>query len=397
MTLRDGMMRVSILTGGKDAHYALGLLSALTTRDILVEFIANDEMKDSDAVKSKNVVYFNLRGDQNETASLRDKAIRVLRYYYKLIRYAAETESKIFHILWFNKFTHFDMTLLNLYYKVLGKKLVYTAHNINVWERDGGNSFLNRLFLSAMYKLVDHIFVHTAKMKNQLVEDFQVKESKISIISFPINTVIPKSDLTSEAAKKHFGCENHDKILLFFGNIAPYKGLDNLLLSLVHLKTMLNSFKLLIAGRVKDCDAYWNNVQETIRKNNLAEHILLKAEHIPDDSVEDYFKAADVLIVPYKYIYQSGVLFLSYHFGLPVIATDVGSLREDIEEGKTGYVCSPDDPKDLATKISNYFQSELYENLENSRDKIIQATKEKYSWNTIGEKSFNIYKSLLKL
>ena len=76
---------------------------------------------------------------------------------------------------------------------------------------------------------------------------------------------------------------------------------------------------------------------------------MLRAEYIPDDETELYFKAADVLVLPYRHIYQSGVLFLGYSFGLPVLAADVGALKEEIVEGKTGFVFKPEDSVDLAS------------------------------------------------
>lgn len=82
-------------------------------------------------------------------------------------------------------------------------------------------------------------------------------------------------------------------------------------------------------------------------------------------------------------------------FGLPVIATDVGSLKEDILEGKTGFVCKPEDPRDLANRIISYFQSDLFENLAANRNKIIQYANEKFSWKASGERTFDVYKSII--
>ena len=86
---------------------------------------------------------------------------------------------------------------------------------------------------------------------------------------------------------------------------------------------------------------------------------------------------------------------MAYYFGLAVIASDVGSLREDILEGKTGFVYKPEDPNDLAKKISLYYDSDLFKNFEENRDKIIEYANEKYSWEKIGEKTYGVYKSLL--
>ena len=85
--------------------------------------------------------------------------------------------------------------------------------------------------------------------------------------------------------------------------------------------------------------------------------VLRKIQFIPDDEVEVYFKAADVLALPYTHLFQSGVLFLAYNFGLPVVSTDVGSIREDVLEGVTRYLCKPRDPADLTGAIEEYFDS----------------------------------------
>jgi len=120
----------------------------------------------------------------------------------------------------------------------------------------------------------------------------------------------------------------------------------------------------------------------------------LRIAYIPDEEVEIYFKSADVLILPYKHIFQSGVIFLSYNFGLPVIATDVGSLREDIVDGRNGFISEPESPDDLADKIEAYFHSDLYRNLNGNRSIIIQEANEKYSWEKIGDKTCALYTSL---
>jgi glycosyltransferase involved in cell wall biosynthesis len=389
-------MKVSLLTGGNDPPYVLPLLSALTSRGITVDFIGNDEMQNAEAVRNKNVNYLNLRGDQRLNAPMKEKIFRVIRYYFKLIKYAALTDSKLFHIIWLNKFIHFDRTFLNLYYKISGKKLVFTAHNINAEERDEKDSLINRLTLKFMYKNVDHIFVHTNKMRLQLIEGFNVSKNKVTVIPFGINNTTPKSELTSVQAKEKLHLRSSQKIILFFGQIAAYKGLGYLISALVKLKTKGNDYRLIIAGKIKKgYQAYWENIDRIIEEHDLESSIMRKIEFIPDEEIEIYFKASDVLILPYKNIFQSGVLFLAYNFGLPVIATDVGSLRENIVEGKTGFICKPEDPDDLAEKIDLYFNSDLYRNLEANRNELIKYANDKYSWEKIGEQTYAVYKSLL--
>ena len=140
-------MKVSLLTAGRDPEYALPLLSALISKGLTIEFIGNDEMQNADAVRNINVNYYNLRGDQNKHASIKVKVIRILKYYYKLIKYATFTDSKLFHIQWLTKFIYFERTFLTIYFKLLRKKLIFTAHNVNAAERDGKDNLLNRLTL----------------------------------------------------------------------------------------------------------------------------------------------------------------------------------------------------------------------------------------------------------
>ena len=109
-----------------------------------------------------------------------------------------------------------------------------------------------------------------------------------------------------------------------------------------------------------------------------------------------YFKAADVLVLPYRHIYQSGVLFLGYSFGLPVIAADVGSLQDEIVEGKTGFVFRPEDPDDLAKTIERYFASDLYANLRSRRQEIRQFAMESHSWDVVGQQTVSVYANLLR-
>ena len=84
-------------------------------------------------------------------------------------------------------------------------------------------------------------------------------------------------------------------------------------------------------------------IQRAIERDVSRWRVLQRIGFIPDEETELYFKAADVLVLPYTRVYQSGVIVLGYTFGLPVIAADVGSLREEIVEGKTGFLCKPGD------------------------------------------------------
>jgi len=386
---------LALLTGGGDKPYALGMAAALTSVGVHVDFIGSDDLSVPELLGNPRVKFFNLRGDQRPEASRMAKALRVLSYYVRLIRYAATARPKLFHILWNNKFQFFDRTLLMLYYRMLGKKITFTVHNVNAGKRDLNDSFLNRLSLRIQYNLCHHIFVHTQRMKSELVSDFCIAESKVCVVPFGINNTVPNTSLSSADAKRQLGITSSEKALLFFGNIAPYKGLEYLIAAFGKLSTKDRSYRLLIAGNPKGPGGYWNQIRRTIASSSIGDRVIQKIEYIPDEETELYFKAADVLILPYLHVFQSGVLFLGYSFGLPAIASDVGTLKEEIIEGQTGFVFKPQDSSDLASKIDQYFKSELFHNLETRRSQIKEYANERYSWSTVAAMTTAVYSKLL--
>ena len=121
-----------------------------------------------------------------------------------------------------------------------------------------------------------------------------------------------------------------------------------------------------------------NSAKERPMKAPMSQ--VIERQFIRDEDIEVYFKAADVAVLPYTYIFQSGVLFLAYGFGVPVIATDVGSLREDVVDGRTGFVCAPRDATALAAAIEQYFSSDFYRNLEERRHQIRHVVSEEHAW-----------------
>jgi D-inositol-3-phosphate glycosyltransferase len=390
--MESKVLKIALLTGCNDKHYQIGLLSGLVANPVKVDFIANDDM--IEAAGYSQVKYFNVRGDQDPRAPITDKIFRVLKYYGALLKYAFQSDARIFHIQWLNKFQYLDRTLLNIYYKGLGKKLVFTAHNINAGRRDGNDSWLNRLTLRWMYRLMDHIIVHTEQMKSEIIKDFIVPEEKVTVIPHGIHDAIPCSALAKTQARERLGLAADEKVILFFGNIRPYKGLDYLVKAMAMLPGDFSKIKLIIAGQIEE-PGYWDKILKLMEEDGLRDRIMTNVGFVPDNEIEVFVKAADLMVLPYTEVFQSGILFLSYNFGLPVVATDVGSLREEVLEGETGFICRPLDPVDLAEKIERYFCSGLFHNLEAKREKIKEYAREKYSWQIIGEKTFRVYQGLI--
>lgn len=388
-------MKVALYTGGIDPHYAGGLWRSLAGMGVGVDVICNAEMKGNEASAQPNLEFLTLYASPQAGRGKIAKLFAFIGVYCRLMMYAATTPAKVFHILWNYRIPLFDRTLLLLYYKLLGKRVVFTAHNINAAERDGADSFLNRMSLRFQYRNVDQIFVHTERMKRQLVELFGVRERSVSVIPFGTYDVVPATALTPEEAKQRLGLKREEKTILFFGRIAPYKGVDLLVDAFQRVTGKEAGYRLIIAGEpMKDAESQWREIQSAIEASDVKNRIVEQAQFIEDDEIEVYFKAADVLVLPYTQIFQSGVLFMSFSFGLPVIATDVGSFSHDIIEGETGFVCRPADPEDLARAIEAYFSSELYKTLNERRDRIRSLVRASHSWDKAGLLTIQVYERL---
>ena len=386
---------VALLTGGADRPYAFGLATALMGKLVALDLVGSDDLDGPEFRGKPGVNFLNLRGNQRPDVSFPTKVFRVLAYYARLIRYAATAKPAIFHILWNNKFQSFDRTLLMLYYKLLRKKIVLTLHNVNAGKRDSNDTRLNRFTLRMQYRLANHLFIHTEKMRRELIEQFGVPETRVTLVPFGINNAVPNTRLAPRDAKLRLGICEGERAILFFGNIAPYKGLEYLIAAFQHVLAQCDAYRLIIVGMPKNCEGYWTTIRQAIGDVVPSGRVLLRAEFIPDEETELYFKAADVLVLPYTHIYQSGVLFLGYSFGLPVIASDVGALRQDIVENKTGYVFKAEDPADLARNIERYFASELYANLNSHRQEIRDYATERHSWDMVSEVTRDVYARLL--
>lgn len=395
LSMTGRSLHVALLTGGGDKPYTLCLASSLISHGVALDVIGSDEIDVPELQQSPLIRFLNLRGDVRPDVAISRKVLRVLIFYGRLLRYAATSKAKVFHIFWNNRLELLDRTLLMLYYQALGKRIAFTAHNVNKGRRDGNDSLLNRLSLKIQYRLVDHIFVHTEKMKQELRTDFGVPDHKISVIRYGVCDSAPDTALTPVQAKQRLALTPSNKVVLFFGRILPYKGLEYLVRAMATLAETDPECRLVIAGSAENCAPYWEEIQQRISRLGLQGNVIERIEFVPDVETEIYFKAADVLVLPYTEIFQSGVLFLAYAFGLPVIASDVGSFREDVIEGKTGHICQPRDSEDLSAVIRSYFDGDLYAHLEQRRPQIVDYARQHHSWATVAEITCKVYAGLV--
>ena len=176
-------------------------------------------------------------------------------------------------------------------------------------------------------------------------------------------------------------------ILLFFGFIRDYKGLD--LLMRAYAKTITNhqspitNLLLVVAGEFYNNGAQYGELEKNLQ---LEGTIDWRTDFIPDDKVRYYFSAADLIVQPYKTATQSGVTQIAYHFERPMLVTNVGGLAEIVPNGKVGYVCAVDED-DIAKALSSFAQMDTKKRDEVFR-KNIQTEKQKYAWSAMTAKIY---------
>lgn len=179
------------------------------------------------------------------------------------------------------------------------------------------------------------------------------------------------------AARKELGLPEDKTLLLFFGFIRDYKGLDLLMKAYAKVKDE-NDLCLVVAGE------FYNNgeqYKELERELGLEGRIIWRTDFIPDDKVRYYFSAADLIVQPYKSATQSGVTQIAYHFEKPMLVTNVGGLAEIVPDGKVGYVCEVSEQA-VADAIGRFADLEKEKREEQFR-KNIQKEKQKYAWSVM--------------
>jgi glycosyltransferase involved in cell wall biosynthesis len=190
--------------------------------------------------------------------------------------------------------------------------------------------------------------------------------------------------LSFEVAKQKLKLDIDTKYLLFFGFIRDYKGLDLLINAFADERLRKFPVKLLVAGE------YYSSPEPylaLIRERNLEEWIELRTDFIPDDQVNLFFSAADMVVQPYKSATQSGVTQIGYHFNKPMLVTNVGGLPEIIPDGKIGYVVDPDSKK-IADALVDFYQNERMTEFELN----VAEEKKKFSWLNLVQTFINVHK-----
>lgn len=283
------------------------------------------------------------------------------------------------------------MPLLDqLFWKPLAKKLpmVLTVHDVKAhYDR-----FVSRdSFFRRSLHIPHCLIVHYENGKQQLIDRWNLSGGRVTVI--PHGIMKPLHNRPGKAAaRKKLNLPSDCRVLLFFGSIRPNKGLDVLLKAMKDICINNPKTLLVIAGALPRGMSF-KPYSEIIQRLDLSKNVRPVIEFVPDEDVDYFMSASDVVVLPYKeFESQSGVLLRAYAHKKPVVVTDVGAMGEIVLEDKVGLVVEPDSPGALAGAVIDVlnnpgqFQSGYTTELE-----------EKYDWKNIAELTISAYEKAIAI
>ncbi len=251
-------------------------------------------------------------------------------------------------------------------------KVMFICHNVFPHERFP----LDRALTKRTLKKGDYFIVQSGQDENDLLGILPDARYKRAV--HPTYNAFKMQNMSKEEARKILGIQDKEKVLLFFGFVRKYKGLDYLIKAMPTIKEKLPDCKLLVVGDFGDNkDEYMSLIDEYDVRNAIDIH----DGYIPDKEVEKFFAACDVVVLPYVSATQSGIAQIAYGFDKPVIATNVGGLPDVVIDDKTGYLVEKENPQALAYAVIRYFNG----NMEARFEEGVKEESEKYSWDRMVE------------
>lgn len=262
-------------------------------------------------------------------------------------------------------------TILRRVKKNKHTQIVCIADNIIPHEKRPGDTIFTRYFVKPIDRFIT--------MSEKVLEDLKLfaKDKPAKFVPHPLYDNFGEK-IPREEARQHLNITGDVHIVLFFGFIRKYKGLDILLNSIKLLNTEygVKNIRLLVAGEFYEDE---KNYEQLLNDPAIKPYLILHTQFIADSEVKYYLCAADCVVQPYRSATQSGVTPLAYHFEVPMIVTNVGGLPSLVPDGKAGLIAEPN-AEAIAEKIIEYFSRG-----ENFFTPFLKEEKKKYSWSVMTE------------
>ncbi len=378
-------MNITIIANGFQKGYIIDFINGLAVaiKNSHIRLIGSPIY---DHEKLDNRICYERLGGETVAKSFLSKIIINIRRYFYLLSHINRKNTDVIHIQWLN-LIFIDGIIIPLYFRLIGIRIVYTAHDVLPHSRE---NLLNRILFFVIYRLPDHIVVHTEFIKARIINEFGVLPQKITVVRHGLYSIPNDLELKKDNARKIMCIDPDDFVILFFGIITKYKGLKVLLDAFEKVEKVIANTRLIIAGKV---DTKYQKEFEALLVNYQSDKVIIVSDYIEENKVQVYFKSADFTILPYLEASQSGVMFLSYTFGLPVIAPNLGGFPNDILEGRTGYLFNAGDSESLAEAIVKLFKKMEFKDSKTASF-IRKYTLANYSWESTGLKLSQIYSNI---
>jgi len=268
-------------------------------------------------------------------------------------------------------------------------KIVFFCHNVDEHERKY-TGWLKRFIARVVLKKGDAFILHSSAQENQLARLLKNKTISAVVSPHPIYQVFNKNRYTFTTARESLQIPTGRKVILFFGFIRKYKGLEVLLKSLPVVKAYDPNILLLIVGEVWGGERHAVRYTQLIKKLDLESNTLFINRYIPNEEVELYFKACDFAVLPYIDGSGSGILQVAYGMDRPVVATNISAFRDVVEHGKTGLLVPPSDEHQMARAIIDMYESGGIPMMEEE----VKEYKKQFDWSMLVEWILKYYGSL---
>ncbi len=306
-------------------------------------------------------------------------------------RASLQASGDIIHIQHWMPYTLIMYSWMIPIFKLRGKTIIITVHNITPHVDDRLLKFIDKAFNTFIFRFAQGFIVHNKRNLEKFQKLYHVESKKILIAEHgPIqheNTTLSKAK-----ARARLGITPEKKVLLFFGYLWKYKGLDTLLQALSRIKDKVPETVLLIAGQPITIQGDWAPYESIITNNKLHNHVLTWLYFIPDSELDVFFKATDLVVLPYHEPFDThgGAAALTIGHHLPLLVTDIGGLPDYV---KNNHAVSP--PNDVCALEQNIIRVFTDENLLRSLAKDSEEKALELEWGGIAEKTIKFYERIL--
>lgn len=292
-------------------------------------------------------------------------------------------KSDLIIIPWWVSFWAPYYFLLLLFAGTSRNVVFFLCHNVVEHETNP----LTRSVTRGLLRMADGFIVHSAREKDQLQNVLKKKSLPVAVSPHPTYQVFNRSAENQMSARKKLGLHPEQHVILFFGFIRKYKGLEYLIRSLPEVIHRFPDLVLLIVGECWDNEERYRTL---IQKLELKKNVRFVNKYVPNEEVETYFKSADFVILPYVEGTGSGILQLSFGMGKPVIASRTGVFQDIVEEGISGLFVPPKNPKMLSEAILAMYEKGLVSSMSGN----IRKQKERFSWDKMTETILSLYEEV---